>query len=182
MNRRLGNSVSSIPVEDNIPLVGGQTAWPSVIQHKQCNRWLSIPDYISSSSRALHKKSPYSELFWSTFCRHFPAFGLNTERYYVFTCLSVFSPNAVKCGKYADQNNSEYGLFLRSDVHCFSHMNLFTVFDHFSLSWSNSSSVLTAFWPPKLMSIDGLHWNYILELCVGTIYWNYNPDYILRPN
>ena len=27
---------------------------------------------------------------------------------------SVFSPNAGKCGKNADQNNSEYGLFLRS--------------------------------------------------------------------
>ena len=39
------------------------------------------------------KKSPYSELFWSAFFTDFPAFGLNTERYY----LSVFSPNA---GKY----------------------------------------------------------------------------------
>ena len=28
--------------------------------------------------------------------------------------LSVFSPNAGKCGKNADQNNSEYGQFLRS--------------------------------------------------------------------
>ena len=27
------------------------------------------------------KKSPYSELFWSAFFPHFPAFGLNTERY-----------------------------------------------------------------------------------------------------
>ena len=40
------------------------------------------------------KKSPYSELFWSAFFPHFPAFGLNMERY-----LSVFSPNAGKCGK-----------------------------------------------------------------------------------
>ena len=30
-------------------------------------------------------------------------------------CLSVFSPNAGKCGKNADQNNSEYGRFLRSE-------------------------------------------------------------------
>ena len=30
-------------------------------------------------------------------------------------CLSVFSPNAGKCGKNADQNNSEYGHFLRSE-------------------------------------------------------------------
>ena len=29
--------------------------------------------------------------------------------------LSVFSPNAGKCGKNADQNNSEYGHFLHSD-------------------------------------------------------------------
>ena len=50
----------------------------------------------------LHKKCQYSELFWSAFFPHFPAFGLNTERY------SVFSPNAGKCGKNADQNNSEY--------------------------------------------------------------------------
>ena len=28
--------------------------------------------------------------------------------------LSVFSPNAGKCGKNVDQNNSEYGHFLRS--------------------------------------------------------------------
>ena len=30
--------------------------------------------------------------------------------------LSVFSPNAGKCGKNADQNNSEYGHFLVSEV------------------------------------------------------------------
>ena len=27
------------------------------------------------------KKCPYSELFWSAFFPHFPAFGLNAERY-----------------------------------------------------------------------------------------------------
>ena len=31
----------------------------------------------------VRKKSPYSELFWSPFFPHFPAFGLNTERYSV---------------------------------------------------------------------------------------------------
>ena len=40
---------------------------------------------------ALHKKCPYSELFWSAFFPHLP----------------VFSPNVVKYGKNADQNNSE---------------------------------------------------------------------------
>ena len=34
---------------------------------------------------------------------------LNVTAYY-----SVFRPNAGKCGKNADQNNSEYGHFLRS--------------------------------------------------------------------
>ena len=50
---------------------------------------------------SLDKKCLYSELFWSAFFPHFPAFGLNTD--------------AGKCGKNADQNTSEYGLFLRSD-------------------------------------------------------------------
>ena len=63
--------------------------------------------FLKNINLPLHKKSPYSELFWSAFFPDFPAFGLNTERYY------VFSPNAGKSGKNADQNNSEYGLFLR---------------------------------------------------------------------
>ena len=50
-----------------------------------------------------------TELFWSAFFPHFPAFGLNTPY------LSVFSPNAGKCGKNAGQNNPEYGLFLRNN-------------------------------------------------------------------
>ena len=57
---------------------------------------------------SLRKKCPYSEFLWSAFFQHFPAFGLNTEY------LSVFSPNAGKCGKSADQKNSEYGHFLCS--------------------------------------------------------------------
>ena len=49
--------------------------------------------------------------FWSAFSPHFPAFGLNMERYSV--PLRIL-PNAVKCRKNADQNNPEYGLFLRA--------------------------------------------------------------------
>ena len=68
----------------------------------------------------LHKKCPYSEFFWSAFSPHFPAFGPNTVRYSVFSLnterYSVFSPNAGKCGKNADQRNSEYGHFLRSET------------------------------------------------------------------
>ena len=45
------------------------------------------------------------------FSRNFPAFsGIRTE----YSYLSVFGPNAEKCGKNVDQNNTEYGLFLRS--------------------------------------------------------------------
>ena len=58
---------------------------------------------------SLCKMCPFSELFWSAFFPHFPAFGLNTERY----DLRIQS----ECGKMrenVDQNNTEYGLFLRS--------------------------------------------------------------------
>ena len=85
---------------------------------------------------ALRRKCPYSELFWSAFFPH--SDWIRREMEY----LSVFSPNAGKCGKIrtrktantntfyalvtlrtqsecgkfgknADQNNSEYGQFLR---------------------------------------------------------------------
>ena len=62
------------------------------------------------SSNPLCKKCPHSELFWLAF----PAFGLNTERYSV----SVLLRNAGKCGKNADQNNSECRQFLRSALQC----------------------------------------------------------------
>ena len=39
----------------------------------------------------LRKKCPYSELFWSAFFPHFPAFGLNTERYGVIGSISPYS-------------------------------------------------------------------------------------------
>ena len=69
----------------------------------------------------LHKKCPCSDLFWSTFFPHFPVFGLNMERY------GVFSQNGGKCGKNADQDNSEYGHFLRS-------VQLTTLFQEYFLS------------------------------------------------
>ena len=61
--------------------------------------------------KLLRKKSPYLGLFWSAFFLHFPAFGLNTE-----------SPNAGKSRKNADQNNSEYGNFLRSVMQMRDHL------------------------------------------------------------
>lgn len=49
LETRLGNSVSVIPVEGNIPSIGEWIVLTSVIQHMQCNELLSILDYISSS-------------------------------------------------------------------------------------------------------------------------------------
>ena len=43
---------------------------------------------------------------WSYSGLHFPAFGLNTERY------SVFTPCSVRMRENADQNNAEYRHFL----------------------------------------------------------------------
>ena len=42
------------------------------------------------------QKSPYSELFWSAFFTHFPAFGLNTERYGVAAYSVQMRKNAGK--------------------------------------------------------------------------------------
>ena len=63
--------------------------------------------------KSLRKKSPYSELFWSTFFSDFPAFGLNTERYGLY--LRIQS----ECGKIREKcgpDNSEYGRFLRRGI------------------------------------------------------------------
>ena len=59
----------------------------------------------------LCKKSPYWESFWSAFSSFFPhSHWIRRDTRY----LSVFSSNAGKCGKNADQNNSQYGHFLPS--------------------------------------------------------------------
>ena len=58
---------------------------------------------------SLRKKA---SVFGVILVRISPAFGLNTERYGDTKYLSVFSP----CGKNADQNNSENGHFLRSNL------------------------------------------------------------------
>ena len=64
---------------------------------------------IKLSPSGLRKKCPYSESFWSTLFPHFPAFGLNTESYSVSLLIQC---EYGKCGKNADQNNSEFGHFL----------------------------------------------------------------------
>ena len=48
---------------------------------------------------SLHKKCPYSELFWSAFFPHFPSFGLNTKRYGVSLRIqSEYGKMPEKCG------------------------------------------------------------------------------------
>ena len=46
----------------------------------------------------------------------FPEFFCVRSEYGYLSVRSVFSPNVGKCGKNADQNNSEYGYFLHSDI------------------------------------------------------------------
>ena len=46
----------------------------------------------------------------------FPTFCCNGTEYGDTEHISVLSPNARKCEKKADQNNSNYWLFLRSDI------------------------------------------------------------------
>ena len=50
-----------------------------------------------------------SVLIRSYYGPHFPAFGLNTE-------IRSMSPYSVQMRENVDQNNSEYGHFLRSDT------------------------------------------------------------------
>ena len=42
--------------------------------------FIFVQKFLRLKCSSLRKKSPYSELFWSAFFSHFPAFGLNTER------------------------------------------------------------------------------------------------------
>ena len=56
-------------------------------------------------NHSLREKRPYSELFWSTFSRIRTEYG---EILHISPCLVWMRENA-------DQNNSEYEHFLRSD-------------------------------------------------------------------
>ena len=74
------------------------------VSRNSCYQTPLIPlSTLECKEQSLRKKCPYSELFWSVLFPDFPAFGLNMERYGV----------CKKSGKNADQNNFEYGLYLR---------------------------------------------------------------------
>ena len=59
---------------------------------------------IKTTSLSLHENCPCSELFWSPFCH------VRTEHGEI---LCIF-PHSVQMRENVDQNNSEYGHFLRS--------------------------------------------------------------------
>ena len=64
-----------------------------------------LKKHIYLVSDTLHEKCPYSELFWSAFSRIWTEYG-------EILCISPYS---VRMRENADQNNSEYGHFLRID-------------------------------------------------------------------
>ena len=92
--------------------------------------WHKVINRSSTYSRnwyALRKKFSYSELLWSAFFPHFPAFRLNIRS--ISPCSVRMRENSGKkwtritpssnagiCLKNADQNNSEYRHFLRSYI------------------------------------------------------------------
>ena len=59
---------------------------------------------LNQLNPSLRKKCPYSELFWSAFSR------IRTE----YGEIPRISPYSVRMRENADQNNPEYGHFLRS--------------------------------------------------------------------
>ena len=72
-----------------------------------------------------HSHCVKSVRIWSYSGRHFSRICPHWTEYGEY--LSVFSPNAEKCGKNADQNNFEYGHLLRTVS--------FTFWQFFGLDW-----------------------------------------------
>ena len=86
----------------------------------------------------LRKRYPYLELFWSLFSR------IRTE-YGEIQSISMYS---VQTRENTDQNNSEYGHFLRSDRIFFFNkifQNLFT-FNHVKIKSERATRVFYHFW------------------------------------
>ena len=81
----------------------------------------------------LRKKYPYLELFWSLFSRIWTEYG-------EIQSISVYS---VQMRENTDQNNSEYGHFLRSDRLLF--QDLFT-FNHVKIKSEKANRVFYHFW------------------------------------
>ena len=63
-----------------------------------CSKWYCEPITRNDKRYSLRKKCPYLELFWSAFSR-------------------ILTEYLLRMRENADQNNSEYGHFSRSDCH-----------------------------------------------------------------
>ena len=74
-----------------------------------------IPAIISLLDHSVHKKFPYSELFWFILSRFRTEYGE----------IRSTSPNSVKMRENANQNNSEYGHFSRRD--CYYHESVISI-------------------------------------------------------
>ena len=77
------------------------------------NSWVRVYFMQNKSAHALRKKCPYSELLWSPFFRIRTGYGE----------IFRFTPYPVQIRENVDQNNSEYGHFLRSDDHYQYHLD-----------------------------------------------------------
>ena len=82
-----------------------QLNWINTLLALQCNQYMVLDGLFRQ----------YHSMFLQNSRRYFCIFILLPL--FVTAHLSVFSPNAGKCGKNVDQNNSKYGHFLRSVLH-----------------------------------------------------------------
>ena len=112
------------------------------------------------SNISLRKKCLYSDLLWFAVLKHSPAFELGVilvHFFPAFSCirtehgeiLRIFSPNAGKCGKNADQNNSEYEHFLRSVYQLREHVD-----DLFITSCQVTSLVYISTWYNHVLKLS----------------------------
>ena len=69
--------------------------------------FVQLPNAEKNRQLSLRERCPYSELFWFAF------FRIRTE-YGEIRSIQSISPYSVQIRENADQNNSEYGHFLRS--------------------------------------------------------------------
>ena len=96
--------------------------------------------------------------------------------------LSVFSSNAGKCGKNADQNNSEYGLFLhsgnrRDGIKCGGHRNSThkktTRHNHWPTHKSYEKFWRSMYKSKKLISRIKLNKSVYIANCIDRFCWQY---------
>ena len=90
--------------------------------------------------RALRKKCPYWELFWCAIFPHFPALGLNTERYVSLRIQSKCGKMQEKCGPEQLQIPTLFTQWRKRNRYCLWEINLFfyiniisLMFQHFKL-------------------------------------------------